>query len=264
MNGDWLKLHRKAQDSRVFSDPHAWWFFCKCLLRANWRTGYFKGREISVGQFAFSYRKLAEEMDVCPNTLRKNFKKLQSWGCITLENANKYTVATICNYSAYQSTVSRNDTVGDTDRDTMGDTVGDTDRDTDRAHDRRKNKNLKEGKEQQEGAAAESGSSDAGSEKSAEKSFAPEDVQLPYPSEEVRDLWLKWCASRKKLRKPITEGAAEQQVAFMESIGQERSIAALRHSIGGSYQGLFEPRARAGPRPKVPSGKFEGQADSIF
>lgn len=103
MAGDWLKLFRNAQDSRVFSDERLWRIFCKCMMRANYSPRHFKGVKIEVGQFAFSYRNLAEELGYAVNTLRRSLAKLEEWECISIRVEQHFSVATVVNYKSYQN-----------------------------------------------------------------------------------------------------------------------------------------------------------------
>jgi len=73
---------------------------------------------------------------------------------------------------------------------------------------------------------------------------------LPFDSDEFREAWGNWESSRKESRKPIGPTARKQQCAMMAGWGESRSIAALRHSTSGGYQGLFEPRLGVGQEVK--------------
>lgn len=95
------------------------------------------------------------------------------------------------------------------------------------------------------------------------RKFDPTKLEVPTESEEVRALWLDWCESRRQIGKPIKEKAAKQQLENIREMGDERAIAALKHSIAGGYQGLFEPNYRGSPSPQKtnrPSGTYQGAA----
>jgi hypothetical protein len=102
MAGDWLKLHRRAIESQVFSDPHLWHLFCWCLLRANWKRGYFKGVEIPPGSFACGRNAAAEELGVNASTWYKRIQKLESMGVISLSGNNRFTTITVQKWAYYQ------------------------------------------------------------------------------------------------------------------------------------------------------------------
>lgn len=55
--------------------------------------------------------------------------------------------------------------------------------------------------------------------------------------------WADWKAHCREKKKPLKPGtqAESAQLRKMAEIGPVRAVAAIRHSIGGNYQGLFEP-----------------------
>lgn len=82
---------------------------------------------------------------------------------------------------------------------------------------------------------------------------------LPEPpaswSPALCEAWQDWLAHRRETGHPIRPTGARQQLAGIESWGETVAIAAIRHSIAGGYQGLFEPRQQGGPtisRPAAP------------
>lgn len=60
---------------------------------------------------------------------------------------------------------------------------------------------------------------------------------------EMRAAWGRWESHRSAKRKPISQQAADEQFAMLAEIGVARALIAIRHSIAGDYQGIFEPRA---------------------
>lgn len=78
-------------------------------------------------------------------------------------------------------------------------------------------------------------------------------IALPFTSEEFTMIWAEWETSRRKRGKPISEAARKMQLAKCVEWGEERAIAALKHSITNDYQGLYEPNNRAnhGPASKT-------------
>jgi hypothetical protein len=55
-----------------------------------------------------------------------------------------------------------------------------------------------------------------------------------------REWWEKWLSHRSQKRQKLTPLAAEQQLGRCEEMGAARAIAAIRHSIGNGWTGLFE------------------------
>jgi hypothetical protein len=54
-------------------------------------------------------------------------------------------------------------------------------------------------------------------------------------------IWENWLEHLKQKRKQPTILAGEMQLKKLESMGIERAMAALKFSIEGNYQGIFEP-----------------------
>lgn len=92
-------------------------------------------------------------------------------------------------------------------------------------------------------------------------------------SAEFRNAWAEWEKYRKSKGKPISEGAARKQAKkIAEEFGNvQRAIAAIEHSIGNDYQGLYAPpdsgqRGKAGGSPhranpvrlRAEAGKYDG------
>lgn len=102
MNGQWLKLHRKSVDSRVFSDPVMWHLWSWLLMEANWKLGYFQGFEVLPGSLATSYASISSKLNCCKSTIHKRLKKLESWGMISLKCERYFTIISICNWKTYQ------------------------------------------------------------------------------------------------------------------------------------------------------------------
>lgn len=102
MNGQWLKLHRKSVDSRVFSDPTMWHLWSWILMNANWKLGYFQGFEVHPGSLASSYESIGCKLGCCKSTVHKRLKKLESWGMISLKCERYFTIISICNWKTYQ------------------------------------------------------------------------------------------------------------------------------------------------------------------
>jgi hypothetical protein len=103
MKGDWLKLHRRAIESQVFSDPHLWHLFCWCLLKTNWKDGWFKGEKVPAGSFACGRASASCELGINPATWYKRMQKLESFGVISLSGNNRFTIVTVQKWALYQS-----------------------------------------------------------------------------------------------------------------------------------------------------------------
>jgi hypothetical protein len=85
MAGDWLRLHRKSLDSRVFSDDWLWRLWCWCLMRAAWRPCQRGAACLLPGQFTAGRNQAAAELGVSPSKLYRGLQTLARWGQITLK-----------------------------------------------------------------------------------------------------------------------------------------------------------------------------------
>ena len=69
--------------------------------------------------------------------------------------------------------------------------------------------------------------------------------------------WGDWIQHRKEKRKPVTPLSAKQALKDLEAMGADRAIAAIRHSIGKGWTGIFEPDRPAGKTPPVAVGTYQ-------
>ena len=74
-------------------------------------------------------------------------------------------------------------------------------------------------------------------------------VSLPFPSDAFKEAWANWQQHRREKKKPITPLSAKMQLTEMIGWGEVRSIAAITHSIGKGWTGVFEA--------SVPSSNFK-------
>ena len=101
---DWVKLHRKIIDSRVFSDPFLLQLWVWCLVRANWKRSWFQGCEIEPGQFATGRLSAAEQIGVSGSRWYRGMQRLAEFGNIKIENVNnRFTLISVLNWSDYQN-----------------------------------------------------------------------------------------------------------------------------------------------------------------
>lgn len=104
-----IKLDRKILEWEWYSDPNTCRLFIHLLLKANWKDGRFQGIEIPRGSFVTSYATLANESGMSVRNVRTALEHLKTTGEVTVNRHSKFSVITIKNYCAYQST----DTISD-------------------------------------------------------------------------------------------------------------------------------------------------------
>jgi len=103
MAGDWIKLHRKILDSRVFSDEKTLKVFVWCLCRANYRDQFFKGESLPAGSFATGRITGSQECAMHSSSFYRALKRLEDWKIIETKSNSKWTTVSVCNWQIYQS-----------------------------------------------------------------------------------------------------------------------------------------------------------------
>lgn len=65
----------------------------------------------------------------------------------------------------------------------------------------------------------------------------PEKLDTPV----FQEIWQDWTGHRKEIRHPLKPTTIKYQMRKLVTMGHERAIAAITHSIEQGYQGIFEP-----------------------
>ena len=103
MDSDWIKVHRQTLDSRVFSDAFLFRLWMWCLLKANWKRGWYQGCEIKPGQFATGKSSASEELGVSGSKWYRGMQKLSEFGNVKLSSVNqRFTIVEVANWHVYQ------------------------------------------------------------------------------------------------------------------------------------------------------------------
>lgn len=105
IDGDWVKLHRKILDSRVFSDPKALKVWVWCLCKAGYRDRWFDNTEIPAGSFVTGRKSGSAETHLDESSFYRAMQRLDSWGMIAQKSNNRWTLVSICNWQLYQDAV---------------------------------------------------------------------------------------------------------------------------------------------------------------
>ena len=64
---------------------------------------------------------------------------------------------------------------------------------------------------------------------------------LPFSSADFVRFWENWEQHRKEKKAKLTPTAIKQQLEKLKGMGEQRAIAALKHSLANGYTGIFEP-----------------------
>ncbi len=75
--------------------------------------------------------------------------------------------------------------------------------------------------------------------------FFGEAVPSEIDTDEFRATWADWCRHRSEIGKALTMTSVRQQLREFAHIGVERTVAAIRYTIGKGWQGIREPPTEA-------------------
>lgn len=126
MERGFFKVWRKIEDSRSYSRSTLHRALMLTLMvRANWKTSWFRGHEICPGQIATSARALAEELGEPRSTVHRALCDLVEDGMICIENVGQqFSRITLVNWDSYQGSKENAGTQMGHQRDTDGTLVG--------------------------------------------------------------------------------------------------------------------------------------------
>lgn len=99
----YVKLHRKMLNWGWYSDPNTFRVFMHLLLTASYEENEFRGMKLKAGDVVFGRKKLAQELGLSERQVRTAIEHLISTNEITIKTTNRFTVATIENWTKYQS-----------------------------------------------------------------------------------------------------------------------------------------------------------------
>ena len=101
LNG-FVKLHRKMIEWGWYSDCVVKDVFLHILMVATFKPTQYRGYDLVPGQAIIGLSKLSRELGFSIQQVRTALKKLESTGEISLFSTNKFTIATIENWTFYQ------------------------------------------------------------------------------------------------------------------------------------------------------------------
>lgn len=110
MNDGYIKIHRKIiSDWEWYSNINDTRLWFHCLLKANWKDGYFEGHHIPRGSFVCSYGNLAKETGLSVHQIRTSLNHLILTNNVAIKKTNKFSIISILNYEKYQCDDTPND-----------------------------------------------------------------------------------------------------------------------------------------------------------
>ena len=100
--GTWIKLDRNILKWEWYTDSNTKAVFIHLLLKANTKSGVFRGISVKRGQLATSRQAIANEIGLTERAVRTGLEHLKDTGEIKIQPNNKFSVITIVNYDRYQ------------------------------------------------------------------------------------------------------------------------------------------------------------------
>lgn len=102
LGNGWIRLDRKITKWDWYDDINTTRLFIHLLLTCNYEKKKWHGIMLEPGQKVTGRKKLAEEIGLSEQQIRTCISNLQSTSNLTIQSTNKYSIVTICNYSAFQ------------------------------------------------------------------------------------------------------------------------------------------------------------------
>ena len=113
MNKGFIVLWRKFTETSFAKDPLAVALAIHILLKANHEDNNFtfngQLQNLKRGQFIAGRKVLSINTGINESTIRLKLHLLQEVGFCTIKTTNRFSIITICNYSAYQDKKHKND-----------------------------------------------------------------------------------------------------------------------------------------------------------
>ena len=103
-----IKLYRKMLKWEWYDDPNTKILFIHCLLKANWKKGYWHGLEIQPGQFVTSLPKLSKETGLSMRQARTALEHLKATCEVTDKTFSKFRIITVLKWDEYQGSDTQN------------------------------------------------------------------------------------------------------------------------------------------------------------
>jgi hypothetical protein len=224
MDGGYVKEHRSVMEHAVFQDDWLYRLFRWCIMKANFTPGTFKGVVVPVGSFVTGKIRGSEELGVTASKFHRGIHRLTEppYEVITVDANRDWTMISVCNYKTYQSSICDSEPQVDRQR-------------TASEPPAKPIEELKKLRTQET------------KSNTAQPLLVFVDLPPSLDVPEFRSVWQLWEQHRKEKREKLTPTATKQALSKLATWGLERSIAAIKHSIGQGWTGIYE-ESRNGQR----------------
>lgn len=98
----WVKIDRNILNWEWYTDSNTKALFLHFILKANIKTGRFKGVTVNRGQLITSYDHLSKELSMSVRSIRTSLNHLKSTGEVTSQSYHDFTLITVVNYDKFQ------------------------------------------------------------------------------------------------------------------------------------------------------------------
>lgn len=103
MNTGFITIHRKILEWEWYDHIPTKTLFIHCLLRANHKSGKWRGQAFKRGEFITSIKTLSIETGLSEKQVRTSLDNLMSTNEVGKQSTSRNTVISIVNYDLYQS-----------------------------------------------------------------------------------------------------------------------------------------------------------------
>lgn len=211
MDNGFILIHRKLLEWEWYSSTNDTRLFIHCLLKANWKEGYYKGIKIQRGSFVAGRNILSSETGLTPQQIRTSLNHLKSTNNITIDTSHNFSIITINNYDKYQLSNQESNQWITNNQPIDNHYI---------------NKEIKEKKE-------------------INKENISKDIQKKYfESLKVNTIFNEFLELRKKLKAVNSERAINSLINKLNEYDEETQYQMIEQSIVNSWKGLFELKSK--------------------
>lgn len=224
----WVKFHRKIEEWEWYKDANTFRVFFHLVLMANHDEKRWQGIVIQRGQVVTSRDSLAAALNLSVREIRTALTKLKTTGELTIKTTSRYSLVTVENYSAYQSTEIET-TSKTTNKTTVKRPTSDQQTTT--------NKNEKNYKNEKN-----------------KRNTDSELAEILEPQSKLDYTLVDFIEHRKEIKKPMTKRALTLMISKLDkmAVTEEERIAILNQSIVNRWQDIYELKGNKGYGGKKP------------
>ncbi len=221
----WITLHRKLQDWEWYTAPNHVFLFVHLLLKANHKSGKWRGHSYSRGDVLTSLAKLSDETGLSKQNIRTILKNLAKTGEVNTLPNTKLTHLSVCKYDTYQNNDNEPNTLPNTEL-TRSQHSPNTELTTNNNDNNKNNDN------------------------NNKKTKAKKEYVLP--SWINKETWADFEEMRKAKKKPMTDRARTTIINKLKGYGETKADQILEQSITHCWDTVYELKQDNTTQPEQP------------